>query len=148
MNIVVMTLAFLVPLLVISLSIYFLRAKGGLSAEREQSEVFFVNLERVSCAIRAALSERQRGYKFVHIIESTEQRKFDATILPTIWPLLLSTRISVTIAPTDGDATADQIKVIVHTTPQPYITGDVFDFYGGYIRDILRAIRAKLVLHP
>ena len=151
MNNFIMQLSIVVPLLLIPVAfvlIYFLRTKAGLSAEREQSEVFFVNSERVIDAARAALSERQRGYKFANIVMSTEQRRLDAVIFPTLWPLLLSTRITITIAPTEGRATADQTKVVVHTTPQPYILGDVFDLYGGYIRDILRAIHGKLSPGP
>ena len=147
MNNLIMAWPFFVPLLLIPISlgmVWFLRTRVGLSADREQSEVFFVNSERVIEAVRTALSERQRGYKYVHIVESIEQGRFDAVILPTSWPLLLSTRITITIDPTDGHATADQTKVVVRTTPQPYIAGDVFDFYGGYIRDILSAVRAKL----
>lgn len=73
MNNLIMAWPFFVPLLLIPISlgmVWFLRTRVGLSAEREQAEVFFLNSERVTEAVRTALTESQRGYKYIDVVEN------------------------------------------------------------------------------
>src|SRR5262249_29302743 len=93
----------------------------------------------VVTAIRAVLAQGQPGYSYRSTVESEDQTTFDTVITPSLWPLLLSTRMAVNLYPA-GSGT----KVLVQTRSQWFILGDLFGFYGGYLRDVPGAVCREL----
>jgi hypothetical protein len=106
---------------------------------KELVEVFPYSPSTVGLAVKKALSGRPSGYRYTRIEESPSQQEFSTVIKPTLWPLLLSTAITVHLHPHETST-----KVVVNATSQKYLMADVFDFYGRYLSTILRAIRLQL----
>jgi hypothetical protein len=93
----------------------------------------------VAEAVRSVLADGQATYTYQEVVEADDGSTFHTVITPLAWPLILSTRMIITLYP-DGSET----EVLVATRSQWFILGDIFDFYGGYIRDMLSAISRNL----
>jgi len=110
-----------------------------LTVKREQSAVFFASGAEVARAVRSVLAHGQATYAYREVFEADDGLTFNLVITPSMWPFILSTRMVITLY-SDGWET----EVVVETQSQWFILGDVFDCYGGYIRDVLGAIRRRL----
>ena len=108
-----------------------------MTVKRELAESFNIPSADISESILNILKGKQPSYKYVNTSEVKENH-FKTTIEPNIWPLLLSTKFEVQIIP-DGS----QSKVVAKTISQPFLFGDVFGFYNGYIQDFFSTLRNK-----
>jgi len=109
-----------------------------MTVRRSDSVTFSATRDRVAAAVRDALASGRPEYKYIDIQEHADACKWTARIKPA-WPLLLSTQLAVSCT-----LTADGSRVSVETKSQPYIFGDVMNFYRGYIRDLLDTVGRRL----
>src|SRR5262245_49412977 len=109
-----------------------------MSVTRERSEIVDAECEKVADAVRSALAQRQASYSYQQTSETAGCREFSAVITPNSW-LLLSTRLGIHLQP-HGSKT----KLMAQTRSQWFIVGDIADFYGGYLRDILASVHSNL----
>src|SRR5882672_10967500 len=108
------------------------------SVTREKSELLDADLAKVAEAVRDALARGQPSYDYQMTCESDDHREFRAVIRPHAW-LMLSTRLLIQVHPE-----VSQTRIVARTLSQAFIMGDVFDYYRGYLRDVLATIRGLL----
>lgn len=108
------------------------------SVTREKSEVLDADPAKVIEAVRVALARGQASYDYKLTCESDDHLEFRAVIRPRSW-LMLSTRLLIQIHPE-----ASQTRIVARTISQAFIMGDIFDYYRGYLRDVLVTIRGLL----
>ena len=108
---------------------------------REQSEAFHAPPTKVVEAIRSALAEGHANYRYHKTVEADDHLVFNTVVRPSCW-LISPTKMIISLQPADSET-----KVIVQTRSQWFVRGDVFNFYGRYLRNILEAIRRKLERH-
>ena len=108
-----------------------------MTVKRELAESFNIPSADISESILNILKGKQPSYKYVNTSE-VQENYYKTTIEPNIWPLLLSTKFEVQII-----SNGSQSKVVAKTISQPYLFGDVFGFYNGYIRDFFSTLRNK-----
>lgn len=106
---------------------------------RENAEIFNVTAEEIASIIHSTLEEGQPSYKYT-AIEREDKLAVWAVIKPNLWPLILSTKLTIQVLP-EGS----QSKVVVQTRSQWFILADVFGLYDGYIADFLRELRQEVV---
>ena len=110
-----------------------------MSVAREDSETFRATKDRVFASIRMALQNGQNGYRYVETTINEVTGEIHTRIKPTLWPLLLSTKLVIQVQDSGTDS-----RVTVKTCSQGFIFGDVFDCYNGYIRDLMTTLKAQL----
>ena len=110
-----------------------------MTVERQKSKKFQAPYSRVLGGLRKVLAEGQQTYSYQGTVEGQDGMRITTTVRPRLWPLLLSTRLSIDLDP-DSAGT----RVSVQTRSQWFIIGDVFDMYRGYIRDLLEAVGDKV----
>ena len=107
---------------------------------REDYEEFDLPATSVVAAIKQVLNVGQRKYTYRSTEIGPDGTCFETVVTPNVWPLLLKTRMSITVKSPKPAMT----MVTVRTQSQRMISGDVFNFYRGYIRDLLRSLRLAL----
>jgi hypothetical protein len=110
-----------------------------MTVRREQSEVFKAPSAKVIGAIRSALADKLDTCSFKHTVEAEDHLVFNTVARPSWWPLVLETKMNISLEPGES-----QTKVTVRIRSQWFLLGDAFDYYGGYIYDILKAIRRRV----
>jgi len=110
-----------------------------MTVKRQQKEEFHTPVELVINATQAVLAEGGSSYRYDKPVFDRDNKCFKAVIMPSLWPLLLSTKISITVIP-EKTATA----VIVETCSQWFILGDISNFYNRYVADFLSALNQTL----
>ena len=109
-----------------------------MTVKRQHAETFRVSCSRMQDAIREVLAEGHPSHSYQSTEVTEDGRRFTTRVKP--WQsLFLTTRMSIDLDP-DDKAT----RVTVRTRSQWFILGDVFNMYGGYIRDMLQSIHNKL----
>jgi hypothetical protein len=110
-----------------------------MTVRREQAQVFHAPCTQVTEAVRSVLSQGIESYSYCHTAEAEDHLLFDTVIRPSLWPLMLATKMAICLEPDEL-----QTKVTVRTRSQWFLLGDAFDFYRGYIYDFLEALRRRL----
>lgn len=105
-----------------------------MTVRRSDTATFGVPPDHIADIILSVLAKDRPSYRYTDVVEHS-QLHWTTRIKPIGWPLLLSTHVDVHCVGTDGGS-----RVTVRTRSQFYIMGDVFNFYRGYIRDLLAAI--------
>ena len=111
-----------------------------MTVERQHAETFRFSHSRVLDAVREILAGGHPSHSYEGTEEAEGGRRITTTVKPWQWPLFLSTAMSIDLDP-DGTST----RVTVRTRSQWFILGDMFNLYGGYIRDLLQAVHNKLM---
>lgn len=113
-----------------------------MTMEREESDVFDASPALVLDAIRAVLAQPRWTYSYRKTVELEQGRTIATVLWPRLWPLILSTKIFISLDPC-GMGT----RVTVRTQSQsgiPSGTPDVSTSTGGYINNLLSAIGDEL----
>jgi len=111
--------------------------KHKMTVVRQNSEEFYVPETSVANAIEHVLNVGQRTYTYQKTKIEDDQTYFETVITPNLWPLLLTTRMSISIEMISANATL----VTVRTESQRMIHGDIFNCYRGYVRDLFHSLR-------
>ena len=110
-----------------------------MTVERQDSAQFGASREQLFGSILRVLKSGQRTYRYVDTEIDKDSGNVHTRVKPNWWPILLSTRLDIRV---EGDDTAS--SVVVRTRSQWFLIGDIFDFYGGYIRDMLSSLRSEM----
>jgi len=109
-----------------------------MTVKRELTELFDAPLPQVTQAIHVVLEKGQANYKYRETAASDGGTKIETKISPLHSRFLSTTMIIELIS--DGARS----RITARTKSQWYIFGDVFDFYRGYIRDLLWSVQQEL----
>jgi len=109
-----------------------------MTVERQYTEKFRVSCSRMLDAIREVLAEGDPSHSYQDTEETEGGRRITTTVKPRQW-LFLTTALSIDLDPEDTNT-----RVSVRTRSQWFIIGDVFNMFGGYIRDLLQSVHNKL----
>jgi hypothetical protein len=112
-----------------------------MTVEREHAEKFRASFSSVLDAIREVLAEGHPSHSYEDTVEAESGRRITTTVKPWQWPLFLTTAMSIDLDPDDTST-----RVTVRLRSQWFLIGDIFNFYGGYIRDLLQAVHTKLTI--
>jgi len=93
------------------------------------------DLDAVRSATVTALQQR-RVYR---IVEHYGDDRWVISIRPAAWPLLLSTKLDIELAPFDAESTC-----LLRTTSQRWVVGDIFGAYNRYLNTLAQRIRNEL----
>lgn len=104
---------------------------------REQQAIFNVAAETLAGTLKVVLHSN-RIYQNVEV--GPDGREFSVTLTPNF--LLLPTRMTVQIVP-EGM----QTLLMVRTTSQWFIIGDIGNMYNQYIVDLFAAVRQEVAPH-
>lgn len=118
----------------------FLRSSPPSGVQRSSEDHFDVSVPAVADAVRAVLA-RSSAYR--ETMEIDKATLFKTKVKPRnrfLGWLLLSTDMTVKLGPIGLAGT----QVVVSTTSQWYITGDIFNVYERYIQDFLRDLRHQV----
>ena len=74
------------------------------------------------------------------MVETERDKAFVTNVKPSWW--LLGTEMTIELRPTPTGT-----QVVAQTKSQPFIFGDVFDYYNGYLCDLFRDVKAELQHH-
>ena len=107
---------------------------------REKSEKFNSTLPSVVDALEHILRVGQGTYKYEHTESESDPTRFKTVVTPKLWPLLLTTRMTISIESRQPAVTI----VSVRTQSQRYIFGDTANFYRGYIHDFFESLQRSL----
>ena len=110
-----------------------------MTVERQDSEQFDASRKQLLGSILGILKSGQQKYSYVDTEVDSDAGEVHTRIKPNYWPLFLSTGLGIQI---EGGDTAS--RVVVKTRSQWFIWGDVFDFYNGYIKDMLSSLRSEM----
>ncbi len=110
-----------------------------MTVTRQGKDKFNAPVEEVVDAINAVLAKGGNTYRYDQITFNNDSKSFKVMIKPSLWPLLLSTTMTILAIPGKAATT-----VIVETCSQRFIYGDIFNFYNRYISDLLNALRLSL----
>ena len=110
-----------------------------MTIERVASEEFNATAVSVAEALVVILDQGQPTYQYRDCEFSDSGMTIATVIRPNWWPLLMSTRLYIQVEPRDVNLTV----VTAHTKSQWFIMGDVFNFYLGYLNDMLGSLRGK-----
>ena len=110
-----------------------------MTVKRQQKNEIHAPVELVRGAIQTVLAKGGSSYRYDKSTLDKDSDCFKAVIVPSLWPLLLSTKISICTVPEKTTT-----KVIVETCSQWFILGDIFNYYTGYITDFLNALKQTL----
>ena len=105
-----------------------------MTVHRERVEIFDMPPAEVALAVRSVLS---RCPPYVRMTETLKATTFKTNVKPKWW--LLGTDMTVEL-----HLITTGTKVVAATKSQSFITGDVFQFYDGYLSDFLREVRLGL----
>ena len=107
-----------------------------MTVQRKTSIVVKLTAPDASRIVEQVFSNGQQGYSYVDTVFNDARTSATTTIRPKWWPLLLSTQFSVDIEQRDdGEST-----LTARTKSQPFLFGDVFNFYGGYVNDFFSSV--------
>ncbi len=118
------------------------REEVAVTVRRKHSNEFLRPSAEVATALRAVLREGQVDYSYSDTVEADDALHFRTVITPKN-VFLLTTRLMITL-----EATESGTNVFVQTESQGFLFGDIFNFYGGYIKDMLWSIRLHLNQRP
>lgn len=108
-----------------------------MSVRRQEDDCFDASPPVVAAAVRVVLS---RHPPYIHTTETQRDTTFKTNVKPSWW--LLSTDMTIELQPSPTGT-----QVVAKTVSQWFILGDVFDYYGRYLRDFFRDVRAELQSH-
>ncbi|MBA6391890.1 hypothetical protein H4J38_14035 [Colwellia sp. BRX10-3] len=107
-----------------------------MTVKREIAESFEIPVQEISGYIKTILSEKKRFYSYTQITQITEDC-FDTVIKPIGWPLILSTKMTITFYKNE-----ELTEVLVRTTSKKMVFHDLFNMYNGYINNFLGRLRS------
>jgi len=110
-----------------------------MTVKRQRKDEFSAPVELVLNAVNSVLAKGGSSYRYDKPTFNRDSKSFQAVIKPSLWPLLLSTLITMTVVPGETVTT-----VIVETRSQWFILGDVFNLYNQYIAEFLSALNYTL----
>jgi len=103
---------------------------------RSDTRIFPWSQEQTRLHVLEVLGRPCLGYRYVDTESDARTAIITTRIKPHLWPLMLSTQFTIEL-----EQLSDSCVVRVSTRSQPYISGDVFDFYDKYIRHFLTALQ-------
>ena len=92
--------------------------------------------ESVLAKMLEVLSHGQRGYRYVDTLVSEDRTHIETRVKPWLWPLILSTPVTIDLIAQDYDS----CDCTISTCSQRFIFGDVFEFYNRYVADLFRSV--------
>ncbi len=102
-----------------------------MTVTRKDTALFNVDKAKLTESTRKILNKR---FIYRDIREARNGTAFTTTIKPSPW--FLGTRMDI-----DIEAVGPITTVTVRTKSQPWILGDVFDYYNQYIADFLNTLK-------
>jgi hypothetical protein len=92
--------------------------------------------EAVLAKMLDVLSHGQRGYRYVDTLVSEDRTHIETRVKPWLWPLVLSTPVTIDLVAQDYDS----CDCTISTSSQRFIFDDVFKFYDRYIADLFCSV--------
>jgi hypothetical protein len=102
-----------------------------MTVRRQDIKSFAVSKEQMKVRVLRVLGEKCAKYSYVNINVSEDGSEINVRIKPKLWPLILSTKIFIKLCGEDTNCSVE-----ISTCSQWYISGDCFNCYTGYIKDL------------
>jgi hypothetical protein len=106
------------------------------TVRRESTQRLEFAQEVVLAKMLEVLSHGQRRYRYVDTLVSEDRTHIETRVMPWLWPLFLSTPVTIDLVAQDHDSS----DLTISTCSRPFLFGDVLGFYNGYIAALFRSV--------